>query len=106
MRLLQEAFAVDIHLRRDLDEKLPAEGITVIALDIYEVVVYESGDDKVTAFLVDHGPVKPAYGYRVDYRGHSVVLSGDTGPSDNLVKFSQWVDVLIHEVGRWKQDPV
>ncbi len=53
----------------------------------------------MTAFLVDHGPVKPAFGYRVDYGGHSVVLSGDTKPSDNLVKFSQGVDLLIHEGG-------
>jgi ribonuclease Z len=52
---------------------------------------------KVTAFLVDHGPVKPAFGYRVDYAGHSVALSGDTRFSENLIKFSQGVDVLIHE---------
>jgi ribonuclease Z len=50
--------------------------------------------------------VSPAFGYRIDYRGHSAVLSGDTKPSDNLVKFSQGTDLLIHEVGRWKQDPV
>ena len=106
MKHLQEAFAFDIHIRRDVDEKFPAEGIKVLATDIHEGVIYEANGAKVTAFLVDHGPVKPAYGYRVDYRGRSVVLSGDTRPSDNLVKFSQRVDVLIHEVGRWKQDPV
>ena len=43
----------------------------------------------MTAFLVDHGAVAPAHGYRVDYGGHSVVLSGDTKPSDNLVKFAR-----------------
>ena len=74
--------------------------------DIHEGVVYAANEVKVTAFLVDHAPVSPAFGYRIDYRGRSVVLSGDTKPSDNLVKFSQGVDVLIHEVGRWKQDPV
>jgi ribonuclease Z len=41
---------------------------------------------------------KPAFGYRIDYRGHSVVLSGDTRYSDNLIHFSQGTDVLIHEV--------
>jgi ribonuclease Z len=46
---------------------------------------------------VAHGPVKPSYGYRVDYAGRSVTLSGDTGPSDNLVAFCKGVDVLIHE---------
>jgi ribonuclease Z len=102
---LQEAFSFDIHIRRDVDERFSAEGIKIIATDIHEGVVYEANGVKVTAFLVDHGPIKPAFGYRVDYRGHSVVLSGDTKPSDNLVKFSQGVDVLIHEVGRSKQDP-
>ncbi len=52
---------------------------------------------KITAFLVDHGPVKPAFGYRVDHAGHSVAISGDTRPSDNLVNVSKGVDVLIRE---------
>src|SRR3954468_12341050 len=105
MKHLQEAFAFDIHIRRDVDEKFSAEGIKVIATDIREGVVYETNGVKVTAFLVDHGPIKPAFGYRVDYRGRSVVMSGDTKPSDNLIKFSQGVDLLVHEVGRSKQDP-
>jgi len=103
---LQKAFAFDIRIRRDVDEKFPADGIKADVTDIHEGVVYTANGVKVTAFLVDHSPVSPAFGYRIDYRGHSVVLSGDTKPSDNLVKFSQGVDVLIHEVGRWKQDPV
>jgi ribonuclease Z len=102
---LQDAFSFDVHIRRDVDEKFPAEGIKVTATDIREGVVYEANGVKVTAFTVDHGPVKPAFGYRVDYRGRSVALSGDTKASDNLIKFSQGVDVLIHEVGRSKQDP-
>ena len=105
MEHLQKAFAFDIHIRRDVDEKFSPEGIKAIATDIQQGVVYQANGVKVTAFLVDHGPVKPAFGYRIDYQGHSVVLSGDTKPSDNLVKFSQGVDVLIHEVGRSKQDP-
>jgi ribonuclease Z len=102
---LQDAFSFDVHVRRDVDERLSADGIKIIATDIREGVVYEANGAKVTAFLVDHGPVKPAFGYRVDYRGRSVVMSGDTKPSDNLIKFSQGVDLLIHEVGRSKQDP-
>jgi ribonuclease Z len=105
MNHLQQAFAFDIHIRRDVDERFSADGIRVVATDIRQGVVHEANAVKVTAFLVDHGPVKPAFGYRVDYQGHSVVMSGDTKPSDNLVKFSQGVDVLIHEVGRSKDDP-
>ena len=102
---LLDAFSFDIHIRRDVDEKFSPEGIKVIANDIREGVVHEANGVKVTAFSVDHGPVKPAFGYRIDYQGHSVVISGDTKPSDSLVKFSQHVDVLIHELGQSKQDP-
>jgi ribonuclease Z len=98
MAHLEEAFSFDIHVRRDVDEKLPAQGAVVIAKDIEQGVVYESGGIKVTAFAVDHGPVKPALGYRVDFAGHSVVMSGDTRFSENLIKFAQGTDVLIHEV--------
>ena len=106
LKHLQEAFAFDIHVRRDVDEKFSPEGIKVVATDVRQGVVYEANGVKVTAFLVDHGPVKPAFGYRVDYRAHSVVLSGDTKPTDNLIRFSQGVDLLIHELGRSKQDPL
>ncbi len=98
MEHLQEAYAFDIHIRRDVDTKLPGAGAMVVAKDIEEGVVYERSGVKVTAFLVDHGEIKPAFGYRVDYGGHSVTLSGDTRPSENLVKFAQGTDVLIHEV--------
>lgn len=102
---LQEAFSYDIHVRRDVDERFPADGIKATSTDIREGVVYEANGVKVTAFLVDHAPIEPAFGYRVDYRGHSVVLSGDTKPSENLVKMAQGVDLLVHELGSWKQDP-
>lgn len=102
---LSEAFSFDIHIRRDVDEKFAPDGIKLVATDIREGVVYEAAGVKVTAFLVDHGPVAPAFGYRVDYGGHSVVLSGDTKPSDNLVKFARGADLLIHELGRAKDDP-
>jgi ribonuclease Z len=85
-------------MRRDVDEKLPAAGIQVVSHDIKEGIVFDERGVKVTAFLVDHGPVQPAFGYRIDYRGRSVALSGDTRVSENLVRFAHGVDVLIHEV--------
>jgi ribonuclease Z len=59
-------------------------------------VIYEKDGLKVTAFLVEHGQAKPAYGYRVDYRGGAVVLSGDTTYASNLVQQSKGIDLLIH----------
>lgn len=105
MEHLQAAFAYDIHVRRDIDEHFPAEGIAVEATDIAPGIVFEADGVTVTAFLVDHAPIEPAYGYRVDYRGRSVVLSGDTKPSQELIRFAKGADLLIHEVGRWKDDP-
>jgi len=97
MSRLKEAFQFDIQIRQE-DDKLPARGVDVLAKDIEQGVVYDSAGIKVTAFTVDHGQVKPALGYRIDFAGHSVVLSGDTRYSENLIKFSQGTDVLIHEV--------
>jgi len=77
---------------------LPEQGIAVAAQDIAQGPVYEKNGVKVTAFEVDHATAKPAFGYRIDYRGHSVVLSGDTRPTENLIRFSKDVDLLIHEV--------
>ena len=95
---LQQAFAFDIHMRRDVDEHFPAAGIMVVSHEVHEGVVFDENGVKVTAFLVDHGLVRPAFGYRVDYRGRSVVLSGDTRVSENLIRHAQGADVLIHEV--------
>ena len=53
---------------------------------------------KVTAALVDHPPVVPAFAYRFDARDRSIVISGDTAPSDNLVKLARGADVLVHSV--------
>ena len=97
MSHLEQAYQFDIHTRRDVDEKLPGQGAVVVAKDIEQGVVYQNNDLRVTAFAVDHSPVKPAFGYRVDYAGHSVVLSGDTRYSENLIRFSQGADLLIHE---------
>jgi ribonuclease Z len=51
----------------------------------------------VTAFRVTHDPVRPAVGYRFDYRGRSVVVSGDTVKDPNLIAVARGVDVLMHE---------
>lgn len=60
-------------------------------------VIMDSDGLRVTAFTVDHAPVAPAVGYRFDYQGRSVVISGDTVRSDNVLQFAQGVDVLVHE---------
>ncbi len=61
------------------------------------VIVFEKDGLKVTAIRVDHGPVKPAVGYRFDYEGRSVVISGDTAKSATLTAAAKGADLLVHE---------
>lgn len=61
-------------------------------------VVYSASGVRVTAFVVDHSPVEPALGYRFDYKGRSVVISGDTAPSATVSTMCNGCDVLVHEV--------
>jgi ribonuclease Z len=59
--------------------------------------VLEEDGLTITAFLVDHRPVGPAVGYRFDYRGRSVVVSGDTAEDASIAEIARSADVLVHE---------
>ncbi len=97
MQGLKTAYSWDIHIRNE-EYKTDSGGITH-GHNITEGIIYEKDGVKVTAFLVNHSAIiDSALGYRLDYKGHSVVISGDTHYSENLVKYSKGVDVLIHEV--------
>jgi ribonuclease Z len=98
MSFLEKAYQADIRIRT-ADEHLPASGIAVDAMDVTEGVAYNRDGVRVIAFDVDHGDaIKPALGYRVEYNRRSVVLSGDTRFSTNLVKYAKGADVVVHEV--------
>jgi len=75
---LAQAFAFDTTIRQAAPDPLPAAGVEVDAKEIAQGEMYNDGSTRVSAFLVDHGTVNPAFGYRVDSAGHSVVISGDT----------------------------
>jgi len=94
---LQKAFDYDIKIRVE-DDQAPQEGGKLSVSEIEQGVIYEENGVKVIAFEVDHGVVKPAFGYRIEYNGHSVVLSGDTKYSENLIRFAKGTDLLVHEV--------
>jgi ribonuclease Z len=97
MSKLEEAYDFDIRIRL-YDDRAAPNGVLLLAQDINEGVTFEKGGLKITAFEVDHSPVWPAFGYRVDYGGRAVVLSGDTRVSQNLIRHAQGVDLLVHEV--------
>jgi ribonuclease Z len=97
MSHLEQAYDFDIRIRL-YDDRAAPEGVVIVPEDIKEGVVFDKGGVKITAFEVDHRPVTPAFGYRIDQGGRSVVLSGDTRVSENLIRHAQNVDLLIHEV--------
>ncbi|MFN3313392.1 MAG: MBL fold metallo-hydrolase, partial [Hyphomonas sp.] len=60
-------------------------------------ILLEEGGLTIAVFAVNHAPVEPAFGYRIDYRGRSVVISGDTVFHPGLIAAARGVDVLFHE---------
>ena len=95
---LVKAFDWDIKARI-ADQKLDPANLKPEVTDVKEGVVYDEGGVKVTAFAVNHGELlHPAFGYRVDYAGRSVTISGDTKFNENLIKHATGTDLLIHQV--------
>lgn len=94
---LQQAYAYDAKLRNQY-AGLSEDSAKMIAIEIESGVIYSRNGIKVTAFLVDHRPVDPAYGYRIDFGDRSIVISGDTTYSKNLVDHAQKIDLLVHEI--------
>lgn len=73
------------------------EEITIPAGPAGKLVVLEEGDLKVTAIRVGHAPIEPAFGYRIDYKGRSVSISGDTIYHPGFIAASEGVDLMLHE---------
>lgn len=76
---------------------LPPDAVAMVPKPIMPGVVFEKDGLKVTAILVHHHPADPAYGYRFDFKGRSIVISGDTSPDEGLGRAAKNADVLIHE---------
>jgi ribonuclease Z len=78
-----------------------AAGLSAAAFDLppegEAPIVFEDGALRVRAYRVDHDPVRPAVGYRIEYKDRSISISGDTARSVNLIAMSRGVDVLFHE---------
>ena len=98
MEHLYAAFAEDRRIRI-ADEKYPLSGISVEAHEFSGGLVFERNGVQVTAFKVFHGElIEPAFGFKITYRNHAVVLSGDTKLSKAVEEAATGADLLIHEV--------
>jgi len=68
------------------------------AIGLEPVTVLSTADGlRVTAFPVNHHPVTPAVGYRFDYKGRSIVISGDTAATPMMGRMAKGADILVHE---------
>jgi ribonuclease BN (tRNA processing enzyme) len=96
------AVAIAVH-KEDVDIRIKATGRKPMEelIKVQEVtrpgLVHQDERVKVTAALVDHPPLPHAFGFRFDSRERSIVISGDTKPSPNLVQLAKGADVLVHE---------
>lgn len=94
---LLDAFAFDIEVRTK-GERLKREWLVPRVEEIDEGWTADGNDWRLTVFRVEHQPVEPAFGYRMDADGGSIVISGDTSASENLIRHAQGTDLLVHEV--------
>tara|TARA_Y100001970_G_scaffold285076_1_gene403863 strand:+ start:165 stop:1226 length:1062 start_codon:yes stop_codon:yes gene_type:complete len=72
-------------------------GFDVQIIDLEKPIIFDNGDLKITTFKVIHEPVEPALGFKFEYKGRSLVITGDTSYSQSVIDNSMNVDVLFHE---------
>ncbi|MES2399575.1 MAG: MBL fold metallo-hydrolase [Pseudomonadota bacterium] len=101
---LVKAYDWDIKARI-ADQKLDPANLKPEVTEFRQGVIYDKGGVRVTAFDVDHGELlQPAFGFRVDYGGRSVTISGDTKFSENLIRHAAGTDLLIHQVAAVREE--
>lgn len=106
---LRDAFQNDIDVRV-ADGEVERDTTGIEAHEFTEDgVIYDEDGLQVTMFEVQHDPadvIKPAKGYRIDYNGKSVLISGDTIPHENVVTYGRDVDLMLHEVAAFQDRTV
>jgi ribonuclease Z len=77
---------------------VPPSGFGMTGSTVSPGLVYNSGGVRITAFAVDHDPIKPAFGYRVDWKGRSVTITGDTAYTPALAAAAKGSDLMVSEL--------
>lgn len=96
--LLEQAYAADVDIRLHGGEPSNKTGYAATAHDVPAGMVYRDSNVTVTAFEVPHGKWQHAYGYVFKTADRTIVVTGDTHPSDAVVRACNGCDVLVHEV--------
>jgi ribonuclease BN (tRNA processing enzyme) len=92
------AWKKDIDVRTNGLEHNNRTGYLVDVHEIQPGIVYKDANVIVKAFLVKHGSWEEAFGYRFEVPGRTIVISGDTAPTEAIIKACNGCDVLLHEV--------
>ncbi len=100
---LKEAYAADIQVRTEGPEGLSKRALAVNVHEISNEIaaagpVYRDANITVRALSVPHGTWPQAFGYAIDAAGRSIVISGDTAPTDAILEACHGCDILVHEV--------
>ena len=96
-RLFMEMNSYDIRTRIQDEGRIALQPLVHVHELTEGGLIFEDENVRVTATLVDHPPVVPAFGYRFDAHDRSIVISGDTAPSENLIQLARGADVLVHD---------
>ncbi|MBT8396005.1 MAG: MBL fold metallo-hydrolase [Gemmatimonadetes bacterium] len=107
-RHLSLAYQNDVQVRLEGLEPANTTGHNVDARDVRPGTVFQDENVTVTAFTVPHGSWDRAFGYRFQTPDRTIVVSGDTGPSESVVDFCNGCDILVHEVyshAKWELKP-
>ena len=98
---IEMAYAHDYVFRNEHhgDAVAPLEyaGFDTSVIDLNDPVIFDNGELKITAFRVVHEPIDPALGFKFEYKGRSLVITGDTSYTQSVIDNSMNVDVLFHE---------
>jgi ribonuclease BN (tRNA processing enzyme) len=97
LKAYQEDIRIRLHDKKLLGQANYQEGVRVNAHEIAPGTIYEDANVKVKAFLVNHGDVPNAFGYRFETPDRTIVISGDAAPSQSVIDHCNACDVLIHE---------
>jgi ribonuclease BN (tRNA processing enzyme) len=95
---IEKAWKKDVDVRRRGLEQANATGYKVVVHEIKAGVVYRDENITVTTFSVSHGTWDQAFGYKFETKDRKIVVSGDTAPTDEIVKACDGCDLLLHEV--------
>ena len=98
---IEMAYAHDYVFRNehhgDAIAPLQFAGFDTRVIDLNNPVIFDNGELKITAFRVIHEPIEPALGFKFEYKGRSIVISGDTSYTQTVIDNSMNADVLFHE---------